>query len=69
MLSNYQMREQGGEGYMRLLEFLPDGSTVNVFTYSPLYDKFLDEEGSELHHRARSKVVVTTPGPGRRAAA
>jgi hypothetical protein len=48
MLSNYQMREQGGEGYMRLLEFLPDGSTVNVFTYSPLYDKFLDEDGQNF---------------------
>jgi hypothetical protein len=48
MLSNYQMREQGGEGYMRLLEFMPDGVTVNVFTYSPLYDKFLDEEGQNF---------------------
>jgi hypothetical protein len=48
MLSNYQMREQGGEGYMRLLEFLPDGLTVNVFTYSPLYDKFLDEDGQNF---------------------
>jgi hypothetical protein len=48
MLSNYQMREQSGEGYMRLLEFMPDGSTVNVFTYSPLFDKFLDEEGQNF---------------------
>jgi hypothetical protein len=48
MLSNFQMREQGGEGYMRLLEFLPDGLTVNVFTYSPLYDKFLDDEGQNF---------------------
>jgi 3',5'-cyclic AMP phosphodiesterase CpdA len=44
MLSNYQMREQGGEGYLRLLEFMPDGVTVKVFTYSPLFDKFLDDE-------------------------
>lgn len=43
MLSNYQMRDQGGEGYMRLLEFLEDGTTVRVYTYSPLYDTFLDE--------------------------
>jgi hypothetical protein len=28
---------------MRLLEFLPDGETLNVFTYSPLYDKLLQE--------------------------
>jgi hypothetical protein len=43
MLSNYQFRELGGEDYMRLLEFLPDRHTVKVFTYSPLYDAFLDE--------------------------
>jgi 3',5'-cyclic AMP phosphodiesterase CpdA len=42
MLSNYQMRDQGGEAYMRLLEFMPDGRSVAVFTYSPLYDRFLD---------------------------
>ncbi|HEX6276437.1 MAG TPA: metallophosphoesterase [Polyangiaceae bacterium] len=55
MLSNFQMREQGGEAYLRLLEFLPDGVTVNVFTYSPLFDRFLDEEGQNftiaLDHR------------------
>lgn len=41
MLANYQMRELGGEGYMRLLEFLPDGKTVQVRSYSPLYDSYL----------------------------
>jgi len=41
MLANYQMRTLGGETYMRLLEFLPDGRTVQVKTYSPLYDSYL----------------------------
>jgi hypothetical protein len=45
MLSNYQMRDQGGEGYMRLLELLPNGTTMRVHTYSPLYDNFLSENG------------------------
>lgn len=45
MLSNYQMRDQGGEGYMRLLELLPDGRTMRVHTYSPLYDRFLGVAG------------------------
>lgn len=45
MLSNYQMRTQGGEGYMRLLELLPDGRTLRVHTYSPLYDDLLAEPG------------------------
>jgi 3',5'-cyclic AMP phosphodiesterase CpdA len=43
MLSNYQFRNLGGEGYMRLLEFLEDGTTVRVYTYSPLYDSFMQE--------------------------
>ena len=43
MLSNYQFRNLGGEGYMRLLEFQRDGQTVNVRSYSPLYDTFLNE--------------------------
>lgn len=43
ILANYQMRAQGGEGYMRLVEFLPDGKTVQVKTYSPLLDKYLTD--------------------------
>ena len=43
MLSNYQFRNLGGEGYMRLLEFLEDGTTVRVYTYSPLYDSFMQD--------------------------
>jgi len=41
MLSNYQMRELGGEGYMRLIEFHPDGRTIQVKSYAPLYDSYL----------------------------
>jgi hypothetical protein len=35
MLVNYQMLDEGGLGYLRLLEFLPDGKTMRVKTYSP----------------------------------
>lgn len=41
ILSNYQMRQLGGEGYLRLLEFLPDGRTVQVKSYSVLYGRYL----------------------------
>lgn len=40
MLVNFQMRPLGGEGWLRLLEFLPDDKTVQVKTYSPLYEKY-----------------------------
>jgi hypothetical protein len=48
MLVNYQMRELGGEGYLRILEFQPDGRTVHVKSYSPLYDKYLDDAGNQF---------------------
>ncbi len=41
MLANYQFRTLGGEAYLRLLEFLPDGRTVRVKSYSPLHDRYL----------------------------
>lgn len=35
MLVNFQMRPQGGDGWLRLLEFRHDGKTVDVCDYSP----------------------------------
>ena len=40
MLSNYQMLDEGGLGYLRLLELLPDGKTLRVKTYSPSLNRF-----------------------------
>ncbi len=41
MLANYQGYANGGNGYLRLLEFLSDGKTVHVRTYSPYLDSSL----------------------------
>lgn len=35
VLVNYQMLNEGGLGYLRLLELLPDGKTLRMKTYSP----------------------------------
>jgi hypothetical protein len=35
ILVNFQMRPNGGDGWLRLLEFQPDGKTVSVCDYSP----------------------------------
>lgn len=40
MLANYQMLSEGGQGWMRLIELLPDGETVHVKTYSPILDRY-----------------------------
>lgn len=36
VLVNFQMRPQGGDGWLRLLEFKADGKTVDVCDYSPV---------------------------------
>ena len=48
MMSNYQMLEEGGRGYLRLLEFLPDGKTVEVKTYSPWLDDHRTERDQQF---------------------
>lgn len=35
MLVNFQMRPNGGDGWLRLLEFQPDGKSVDILDYSP----------------------------------
>ena len=42
MLADYQSMKMGGMGYLRLLEFEPDGKTVKVITYSPYTNTLLD---------------------------
>jgi hypothetical protein len=38
MLVNFQMKENGGNGWLRLLEIQPDGRTIKVIDYSPTLD-------------------------------
>ena len=45
---DYQDRDLGGEAYLRILEFLPNGKTVHVKSYSPLYDKYLDDPNNRF---------------------
>lgn len=47
-------RGYGGGGFLRLMQFLPDGKTVQVRTYSPWYDHWLHEP--EHHFTLRSQL-------------
>ena len=40
VLANYQMLNEGGLGYLRLVELLPDGRTLRMKTYSPSLKRF-----------------------------
>ncbi|MBX2850695.1 MAG: metallophosphoesterase [Phycisphaeraceae bacterium] len=48
MLQNYQVHREGGEGYMRLLEFHPDRLTVQAKTYSPSLDKYKTDPANQF---------------------
>jgi hypothetical protein len=48
ILANYQFRELGGEGYLRLMEFQPDGKTVRIKTYSPIYDRYMTQPDQQF---------------------
>jgi hypothetical protein len=68
MVVDYQNRPLGGEGYLRLLEFLPDGKTVHAKTYSPLYDKYLDDDANQFSFEldrcpAESAAAFHLPSP------
>ncbi|HLA83319.1 MAG TPA: dockerin type I domain-containing protein [Thermoguttaceae bacterium] len=41
MLLNFQERDLGGEGYLRIMEFNEDGETVKVSSYSPYLGSYL----------------------------
>lgn len=40
MLSDYQKGPNGGDGYLRLLNFCPDSGTLKVVSYSPYTKKY-----------------------------
>jgi hypothetical protein len=35
LLVNFQMKPDGGDGWLRLIEFRPDGRTLAIYDYSP----------------------------------
>ncbi len=45
---NYQIRPLGGEGYLRLLEFRPDGKTVQIKTFSPYNGTYLTDPQNQF---------------------
>lgn len=48
ILANYQMRGQGGEGYLRIMRFFPSRGIVEVTTYSPYLDRYLEDEAQQF---------------------
>lgn len=61
MLVNYQMKPRGGEGYLRLIEFLPDGETVQIKAYSPPLDKYKTDKDNQFSLKLQSSELAPAP--------
>ncbi len=48
LLADYQMRTNGGNGWMRLLRFSPVSNTISVRTYSPWLDAWEEDDDSQF---------------------
>src|SRR3954468_15167746 len=48
MFLNSQFETNGGNGWLRVVEFMKDGQTVNVRTYSPHFDLYRTNAASNL---------------------
>lgn len=48
ILSDYQGRVNGGDGWLRIMEFSPSTNTVHIQTYSPTLNQFETDADSEF---------------------
>lgn len=48
ILSDYQDRPNGGDGWLRFMEFLPSQNKIAVATYSPTLNRFENDENSRF---------------------
>jgi hypothetical protein len=66
MLANYQMLPNGGNGYLRLVEFDTAQGTVSVKSYSPYLDQFLTDSENQFEYRTLIWLsMLACPGGGR----
>ncbi|MHC4692559.1 MAG: right-handed parallel beta-helix repeat-containing protein, partial [Planctomycetota bacterium] len=48
LLADYQDRSGHGEGWLRVMQFVPSANSVNVYTYSPWRDEYETDGSSEF---------------------
>ena len=48
LLADYQERTNGGDGWLRIMEFVPDEGKIYVQTYSPYIDAYETDEDSQF---------------------
>ena len=58
MVVDYQNGKDGGQGFLRLLQFHPDGKRVSVSDYSPLLDQVGERKGTSYEFNIAPAPVV-----------
>jgi hypothetical protein len=48
IMSDYQDLPEGGQGWLRIMKFDPQAKKIFITTYSPVLDKFLEDERNKL---------------------
>ena len=48
LMANYQGRKNGGDGWLRILQFSPDTNEIRIKTYSPTLDQYETDENSQF---------------------
>jgi hypothetical protein len=49
ILADYQGWNNGGDGYLRIMKFIPDKNIIEVRTYSPILNKYVNTDKSEFN--------------------
>ena len=61
LLSDYQGRSNGGDGWLRIMEFQPANNQIQVYTYTPYHDEFETDANSQF--TLSYDMTGTTPPP------
>jgi hypothetical protein len=48
VVANYQETTNGGNGFLRVMQFIPEPAEVRVFTYSPTLDRFKSDVANQF---------------------
>lgn len=58
LLGNHQMRREGGDGWFRLVQILPDNKTVRITTYSSTHDQWNTEPGHQFELQLNAQTTT-----------
>jgi predicted MPP superfamily phosphohydrolase len=64
LLSDYQSLANGGNGWLRIMKFVPSENTIYVKTYSPYLDQYDNDSNSqfELYYSMNPTVAIAGEG-------